>query len=844
MKKIRVRTFSGTTDSAVSEREKRGMACARKAASEGIVLLKNEKHVLPLQKDSRIALYGSGASNTIKGGTGSGDVNERHSVSILEGLINAGFVITSAKWIEDYDRRYQKARETWRDDILAKTRGKGGVDFFRIYATTPFIRPDGDEITKTDANTAIYVISRVAGEGADRFNEKGDYLLTDAEEEDIRNICRLYERVIIVLNTGGVMDLSFLDEFSNIYGLVDMGQAGMEGGNALADVLSGRVNPSGRLTATWAYHYADYPNAAEFSHNNGNIEQEFYNEGIYVGYRYFDTWEIPVRYGFGYGLSYTSFEMTLLKMRQDSGNGLVFSVEVKNTGNTPGREVVQLYASCPAGTMEKEYRRLVAFGKTKLLESGEAEILELSVPFMALASYSDSGNSKKRGGSLTGWILENGIYGFYLGNSLGASKPAAAALLDQTVLLEKTDSICAPKERIEEFRCPEEIRRKREKEKEREFSPESDGILRIAIDASCIPVKEIRYKSNAELSDPKGLRFAENLSIEQLCKLATGDPGRAQETSDQKSEDSVIGVPGAAAETSWCASKEGLAGIVLADGPAGLRLNRSYYVKDGKVVPLPFRANLAGGFFTPDLKVDGTRYYQYCTAFPVGTVLAQTWDEKILNEVGRHAAEEMKEFHVTLWLAPGMCIQRNPLCGRNFEYYSEDPFVSGKMAAAITNGVQSVRGCGTTIKHFACNNSEDNRMGVDCIVSERALREIYLKGFEIAIKESQPMALMTSYNKINGIHSANNYDLCTKAARNEFGFQGLIMTDWTTTHNGPDCTASGCMRAGNDIVMPGCANDQVNLSEELSSGSLKEEDLKACVSRLARCVWQSDEYEN
>lgn len=240
----------------------------------------------------------------------------------------------------------------------------------------------------------------------------------------------------------------------------------------------------------------------------------------------------------------------------------------------------------------------------------------------------------------------------------------------------------------------------------------------------------------------------------------------------------------------------------------------------------------------------GETYYQYCTAIPVGTLLAQTWDTALIREVGAMIGGEMETFGVTLWLAPGMNIHRNPLCGRNFEYYSEDPLLSGRIAGAMTDGVQSVPGCGTTIKHFACNNQEDNRMDSDSILSERTLREIYLKGFEIAIKESQPMSIMTSYNLINGVHAANCNDICTKAARCEWGFEGMIMTDWTTTEKGPVCTASGCMRAGNDLVMPGAVCDRENLEQELAEGKLSIEDLKACISRLANIVWQSNQYEN
>lgn len=385
--------------------------------------------------------------------------------------------------------------------------------------------------------------------------------------------------------------------------------------------------------------------------------------------------------------------------------------------------------------MDKEYRRLVGFNKTKLLAPGESQQLEIRFPVYALASYCEK---------TPGWILEHGIYGIFVGNSI------------------------------------------------------------------------------------------DNLSQEQLIQLATG--AIAQEQSSNLGAAGIT-VPGSAAQTSNCAIEQGLEDIVLADGPAGLRLIKNYYVKDGAIVPQSFETALEGGFLCRNNgKQEGDKYYQYCTAMPVGTLLAQTWNLELIEEVGKAVAVEMKLFNVTLWLAPGMNIHRNPFCGRNFEYYSEDPILTGKVAAAMTQGVQSLYGCGTTIKHFACNNQEDNRMGSNSVVSERTLREIYLKGFEIAIKESQPLSIMTSYNLVNGIHAANNYDLCTKVARDEWNFEGIIMTDWTTTNQGPDCTASGCIRAGNDLIMPGMSNDHENLKQELEEGKLDIEDLKKCITRLASVV--------
>ncbi|ESL02209.1 glycosyl hydrolase family 3 protein [Catonella morbi ATCC 51271] len=830
MKKLKTRTFSGTTNAALSEREKLGMDIAREAAAAGIVLLKNENNILPIAKGSKIALYGIGAANTFKGGTGSGDVNERQSVSIFEGLKNAGYIITNEAQAKESVEFYKKAREAWRDDILKKCEGKDGAEFFIIYSTNPFSVPENKQsITKTDTDTAIYVVSRVAGEGADRHNKKGDFLLTEAEEKELDSICSLYEKVVVVLNTGGVMDLSPLDKYPNIYGIINLGQAGMEGGNALSDIVSGEVNPSGKLAASWAFKYEDYPNASEFSHNNGNVNQEYYNEGIYVGYRYFDSFNIPVRYGFGFGLSYTDFSVEFEGIKEEKGKGVILDVRVKNTGKVAGREVIQVYVSCPEGKLEKERRRLAAFKKTELLAAGEEKDYSLAIPFDVLTSYNEDE---------PGWMLEKGLYGFYVGNSLGSSVLKAIMELDADVITEKTMHICKPEKPVEEYK----VNSKLVEERKTEIKKLAETLPVVRIKAESIAVKETKYLSNEELAAAEEIELVKSLSEEQIKKLATGDPGRAQEESALGS--AGISVPGSASETSHCAENKGIAGIVLADGPAGLRLNRYYFVRDGKMVPMSFMFSLEGGLLVPDAdKTEGERFYQYCTAFPVGTVLAQTWDEEVVRKVGQHVAKEMVEFGVTLWLAPGMNIQRNPLCGRNFEYYSEDPFITGKIAAAMTGGVQSVKGCGTTVKHFACNNNEDNRMGCDSILSERALREIYLKGFGIAIKEAQPMSIMTSYNKINGIHAANNYDLCTNVARNEFGFKGMIMTDWTTTHNGTDCTAAGCIRAGNDAVMPGCEDDQINLTEELASGKLQKTALEACVSRLVRCVLQSNEYE-
>ena len=833
MRKIKERTFSGTRNPEETTREVKNRDTARRAAAEGMVLLKNEGHVLPVDPGKKIALYGSGASKTVKGGTGSGDVNERQSVSVYEGLKEAGYVITTEDWIADYDRRYEKARMEWRDEILRKADGaEKSTAFFSVYSTTPFIRPDGKAVEKTDTDLAFYILSRVAGEGADRSASAGDYFLTDTEEKELSDICGYYKDVIVVINTGGLVDLSFMDRHENIRGLIQMVQPGMEGGNAFADIVSGKVTPSGKMTDSWAYRYEDYPNAATFSHNNGNIQTEKYEEGIYVGYRYFDTFDVPVRYGFGFGQSYTQFDIQVKEIRYETGkaSGISVRVSVQNSGaDYSGKEVVQVYISCPQEKMDKEYRRLGAFEKTKCLAPGESQELELEIPVSELASYDENE---------PGWVLEAGSYGLWIGNSLASSVLSGEAVLDERVVLVETEHICPLREELTEQRADQKSQREKY-EAARERAGET--LIRIRIPADSLEEETVVYRTNAEIYSKEAGDFVDSLTRDQLVALASGDPGKAR---GGNLGAAGISVPGSAGETSGCALEEGLASIVLADGPAGLRLMKYYHVDDGKIVSMPFQFSLEGGLFCPDTgDLPGERWYQYCTAIPVGTLLAQTWDTELMKEVGKMIGKEMELFGVTLWLAPGMNIHRNPLCGRNFEYYSEDPLLSGMMAAAITDGVQTVPGCGTTIKHFACNNQEDNRMGSDSVVSERALREIYLKGFETAVRKSQPMAIMTSYNLINGVHAANNYDLCTKAARDEWGFAGLIMTDWTTTENGDSCTASGCMRAGNDLIMPGARSDRENLIKELNEGTLKMEELKACISRLTDTVWKSNRYE-
>lgn len=834
-RKIKAYTFPGTTTKEPRDYETAHLEVARRAAADGMVLLKNEDGFLPFEKGATLAVYGAGAAYTVKGGTGSGDVNSRETVSIYEGLKEAGFAIANEDWIAGYKACYEKARQQWREEVWAdedRRREEGEPEpMFYAYTSHPFAFPAGELPSKVEADAAIYVISRIAGEGKDRAYEKGDYLLSDAEEAALKALCAQQERVLVAVNSGGLIDLSFLDELPQIRGLIYMGQPGMEAGRAFADIVSGAVTPSAKLADSWPYRYEDYPNADTFSYRSGDTAKEHYGEGIYVGYRYFDTFEVPVRYSFGFGLSYTSFALRMVHLSFVRPNSRWASVrivvEVTNTGSVSGREVVQVYVSCPQKNVLKEYRRLVGFAKTGEIAPGKFEDVEIVIPIYALTSYSEKE---------PGWQMDCGTYGFFMGNSLDHAKFSASVELTKHILLTKTENICPPKEHIKELECP----RERVLARRAEWHGSVYKNPAIVVPTEMLLIRHyVNYGREDRRISPEIREEVEALSTEQMIKLVTGETGKPQGALGSAGNI----VPGSAAQTSACAEEKGIASIVLADGPAGLRLTKTYYVKDGAMQDVPLAMNFEDGCLYRGDQPEGEVRYQFCTAFPVGSQLAQSWDLQLLEEVGKAVAEELKEFGVTLWLAPGMNIHRNPLCGRNFEYYSEDPLLSGRLAGAMTKGVQDQGGVGTTIKHFACNNQEDNRMGSDSVLSERALREIYLRGFEYAVVERQPLSIMTSYNLINGVHAANNYDLCTKVARDEWGFTGVIMTDWTTTHYGEDCTASGCIRAGNDLIMPGILNDHENIKQALADGSLTMEELKRAVAHLLPVVFQSGRYE-
>lgn len=806
-------THSGSLNQEPSAREEKHRALARRAAAEGIVLLKNEG-ALPLDPVAPIALFGSGADKTVKGGIGSGDVNNRESISVYRGVKEAGTAVVNEDWIMDYEKRWREAREKWKEKILEDARHVENP--FDAYAANPFVLPDGRRITEEDlrgAGAAVYVISRISGEGKDRRLEEGDYYLSGREREDLLYLDRFQIPLILILNSGGPVELTdILQETENIGAVLNISQPGQEGGRAAADVLFGRAVPEGKLTATWARRYADYPFSDTYSYLNGDLEKEVYREGIYVGYRYFDSFGVRPLWSFGYGLSYTSFRLELCGLKQEQSS-VRAEISVTNTGKRyAGREVVQVYVSLPHSGIEKEKRRLAGFAKTERLAPGESGKVKIEIPQKQLAVFSQERQA---------WITEAGTYGVWIGNSLDSAVLSAYLTVARETVIEKTLRICPLEEPFEELSRGEAGDREKENQE------------------TGIPVCEFIPCREPEIKNVQPTE--EQYPVEELIPLLYGNITAGASTLGSAG----IRVPGSAGETTEALEeKYRIRSLIMADGPAGLRLRQSYQVdrETDSVYGTGVLGSLENGFLEPmEIHENADTYYQYCTAFPTGTALAQAWDPELLAEFGRAVAEEMREFHVDLWLAPGMNIQRNPLCGRNFEYFSEDPFLSGVLASAVTRGVQEHTGCGVTIKHFACNNQEDNRMGVDACVSERALREIYLRGFEIAVKESAPAAVMSSYNLINGVHAANSRDLCTVAAREEWGFQGVIMSDWNTTVPEDGSIPWKCAAAGNDIIMPGNRRDDADIRRAYERGELSEKQIRECAGRILALVKKMNE---
>ena len=806
-------------DGSMNQRERENLKVAYEAACEGMVLLKNDG-TLPL-KTKKVALYGPGASMTIKGGTGSGEVNERHSVTVLEGLQNRGFEVTTLDWIAEYERQFALAQEEYKkekkkrvnllkmDSIMQML-----FDNFRAPVGLPIT---AENVRSSDTDACIYVLSRQAGEGVDRKAEKGDLFLTDEEFEAISFCAEHYEHFVLVINCGSAMDMAFTRQIPGINAIVYICQLGTEGGHAFADLISGAVTPSGKLADTWAKEYAQIPFGNEYSYLNGNLKQEYYKEGIYVGYRFFDSFQTEPAYPFGFGLSYTDFTMEPVEVAVDGVNVRV-NVLVTNVGSEyAGKEVVQLYVSAPEGKIHKEYQSLAAFGKTGLLAPGAEQQVSVSFNLKELASYRESDGC---------YVLERGDYVLRLGNSSRNTTVAAVLELPQEVIVSRHTHVCVPEAPIEELTAP--IR-------PAEVLPEN--VKRIVLDTSGFETITYTYEEPEICGDERVRKFMDTLTLKEMVDIVVGIGMFGGETR--------FNLPGSVGNTTSKFWDRGLANVALCDGPAGLRIQkRSGVNAKGKIKPIDMALSIFEAFpdFVKKLMVadpeKDTVLYQYTTAFPVAAALAQTWNTDLLYEVGNAIYREMKEYGCTYWLAPAINIHRNPLCGRNFEYFSEDPRLTGLMAAAITRGVQQEDGFYVTVKHYACNNQEDNRNFVSSNLSERALREIYLRGFEISVRQGGAKAVMTSYNKVNGVYAPNSHDLCTKLLRKEWGFDGVVMTDWFSTNKGQGNNALA-MKAGNDLIMPGGSHFKKEILEGVKNGVISETDVRRCCANVVKSILDS-----
>ena len=812
----------------------------RRIAGECMVLLENDG-TLPLSGPRKVALYGNGARATVKGGTGSGEVNSRFSVSVEQGLEAAGFTVTTKQWLAEQDRVIQEEFAVYMADVHQRAQALGIPDFYVMFnehfipkALAPFQMAEGD--------LAIYVLGRNSGEGSDRCAEEGDYELTQAEAALLTALGQNYKQVIVLLNIGGVINAATLKAIPGISAILLISQSGNMGGYIVADVLLGKSVPSGRLTDTWAAHYMDYPSSANFSHNNGNWNDEYYTDGIFVGYRYFDTFNVTPLYPFGYGLNYTTFSMETLGASADEKTVSV-TVKVKNTGSFPGREVVQVYGSAPKDGLEKPMQVLCGFGKTRLLQPGEEQTLKVSFELTNLESYDPA---------KAAYVLEAGEYVIRVGVNSRATQVAAVLTLDETAQTKKVKNICPLDEEFEEI----------SRAGVQSWVPEHEAAEKaaapvFALRAARIPTVTVEYAGEPEPFAPAGTDHVITLeevrdgtyTMEQLVSQLTVEEMAEWCVGAARDNENVIGaaskfVPGAAGETSLALAHRGVRDMINADGPAGLRLIPHFRTDaEGKLLP----GGTAMGGMTEDFapKQEGdVDYYQYCTAIPIAWLLASSWDLELIEKCGDVVGAEMEAFGVRVWLAPGMNIHRNPLCGRNFEYYSEDPLLSGLCAAADVRGVQKHPGVGTSIKHYFANNQEDNRMFCNAHIKERAIREIYLRNFGVCIQASQPMTIMTSYNLINGVHGANCYDSITCYAREECGFQGYVMTDWFTSNarisggmakpnpKYPCASSPLCIYAGNDVQMPGSEGNIEDIIAAVKDGSLKLGYLQRCAAKL------------
>ena len=724
-------------------------ALLRQTAADGIVLLKNDG-TLPLRRGARVAVFGRCQFDYFYVGYGSGgDVHPPYKVSPAQAIAEAvadGRLVQNADLLQAY-RRWRAEPDNAPDD------GWWG-HWPTHYPEMPVSRVLAESAAR-ESEVALVILGRAAGEDRENKTEKGSYYLTDEERALLDVVTAAFRRTVVVLDCGNIIDLSLFCRYGDkISALVYAWQGGMESGHALVDVLTGAINPSGKLTDTVAVRYGDYPSARSF----GGKKYNNYEEDIYVGYRYFETFARDrVLFPFGFGLSYTVFAVEAQSFRHDGGEFSV-AVRVRNAGSVVGREVVQLYVQSPQGSLGKPARVLAAFAKTPLLQPGEECMLLLTCTEYDIASFDDTGAAGSRGS----YLLEAGSYVFYVGSDARSAQPIGEYFLPENEVLVTLRPVCPVRDPFLRIVA-------KNGKAVREIVPAVEVDRKARILSELPPAVGYRGDQGIRLADVKEGRapleaFLSQLTDRELEALTRGYGCMGAPYGASGNAGAYGGILPSLAE-------KGIPPVVTTDGPAGIRVNR------------------------------------YAALLPCGTALACTWDVALVEQVYASVGEEMERIGSNVLLAPGMNIHRDPLCGRNFEYFSEDPLLTGKMAAAAVRGVQS-RGRIACPKHFACNNQEKNRNRHDSRVSERALREIYLKGFEICVREGKPYNIMTSYNKVNGVWSHYHYDLATTVLREEWGFGGAVITDWWMRKSAsPEFPAlkdnAYRVRAQVDVLMPG-----------------------------------------
>jgi len=764
----------------------------------------------PLSKDERkIHLFGNGVRKTIKGGLGSGDINIRNFENVETVFAKNGFEILSKDYLDAFDICYEKADEEYIKGIQAEFDYDNAYGFLIDHFSVIMNEPECDNLpVPEEGDVAIFVLGRSSGEGVDRTVEKGDVLLTDTERNTILTLARGFKKFMLVLNTGGPVDLSGLDEVENI---LILSQLGGNTSKTLVDLVTGDKYPSGKLATTWT-KYDDY-----FA-NIGNNTDTDYVEGVYVGYRYFDSADVDVMFPFGYGLGYTDFDIKTDQILL-VGDKVVVDASVENVGEYNGKEVLELYLSKPSTVLDEPYQILVSFAKSSELAPGINDSVRLEFNLSDFASYDSESQS---------YILDKGKYIVRLGNSSRNTTPIAVIEVPSRVTVKKVQNQIG-NSGFKDLSF---------KSKKQDDLSEAEKFV---LDVNSIQTEVVNYETPFEINED-----VKALTVEEKVKFVIGAH------SPEPYGSYVYSVPGTAGEL----YKYGdIKPVVLSDGPAGLNIAKDYYIDEtGKhttkgsfgestlrIVPEDAVQYLSF-LFPPQVPEGVTLYHQYTTAIPIGTALAQSWNVEFAHKVGNIVGEEMEIFGSNLWLAPALNIHRSILNGRNFEYYSEDPYISGMIASFVTMGVQDHKNAFVTLKHYAANNKETNRSFNSSNMSERAFREIYLKGYEIAIKNSNPKAIMSSYNLINGVHVNESVGLIANILKKENKYNNIVMTDWLFTNMGvpgskyPEYSPYEIIKSSVDVIMPGNKDFYDNVLAAVEEGKLTMEELEASASRIYELI--------